>query len=101
MKTTFSRLFGTTVVILLAALLLLGTFFQIMVRGYLTTNTTDKLTTDAQTIADLAAAYNADSSLYNPNFLTNLDIASRISGADAVICKSTGEVVMCSDSPLG
>ena len=101
MKTTFSRLFGTTVVILLAALLLLGTFFQIMVRSYLTTNTTDKLTTDAQTIADLAAAYNADSSLYNPNFLTNLDIASRISGADAVICKSTGEVVMCSDSPLG
>ena len=88
-------------VILLAALLLLGTFFQLLVKDYLTTNTTDKLTTDAKTIAALASAYNADSSLYNPNFLTNLEVAARISGADAVICRASGEVVMCSDSPLG
>ena len=101
MKTTFSRLFGSVVVILLAALLLLGTFFQLLVKDYLTTNTTDKLTTDAKTIAALASAYNADSSLYNPNFLTNLEVAARISGADAVICRASGEVVMCSDSPLG
>ena len=101
MKTTFSRLFGSVVVILLAALLLLGTFFQLLVKDYLTTNTTDKLTTDAKTIAALASAYNADSSLYNPNFLTNLEVAARISGADAVICRASGEVVMCSASPLG
>ena len=63
MKTTFSRLFGTTVVILLAALLLLGTFFQFLVKDYLTTNATDELTNDARTIAALAAAYNEDSSL--------------------------------------
>ena len=101
MKTTFSRLFGTTVVILMAALILLGTFFQFLVKNYMTTNATDELTNDARTIAALAAAYNGDSSLYNPNFLTNLDIAARISGADAVICRVSGEVVMCSDSPLG
>ena len=41
MKTTFSRLFGTTVVILLAALLLLGTLIQFLVKDYLTTNATD------------------------------------------------------------
>ena len=101
MKTTFSRLFGTTVVILLAALLLLGTFFQFLVKDYLTTNATDELTNDARTIAALAAAYNEDSSLYHPNFLMNLDIAAKVSGADAVICRATGEVVMCSASPLG
>ena len=101
MKTTFSRLFGTTVVILLATLILLGTFFQFLVKNYLTTNATNELTNDARTIAALAAAYDGDSSLYNPNFLTNLDIAARISGADAVICRATGEVVMCSASPLG
>ena len=101
MKTTFSRLFGTAAAILLAALLLLGTFFQVLVKDYLVTNTTEKLTTDAQTIAELAAAYNADSSLSNPNFLTNLIISSRISGADAVICNTAGKVVLCSDSPLG
>ena len=78
MKTTFSRLFGTTVVILLAALILLGTIFQLLVKNYLTTNTTEELTNDARTIAALAAAYNSDSSLYNPNFLTNLDIAAKI-----------------------
>ena len=101
MKTTFSRLFGTAAAIMLAALLLLGTFFQVLVKDYLVTNTTEKLTTDAQTIAELAAAYNADSSLSNPNFLTNLIISSRISGADAVICNADGKVVLCSDSPLG
>ena len=101
MKTTFSRLFGTTVVILLVALLLLGTVFQFMVKNYLTTNTTDQLTNDARTIAALAAAYNADSSLSNPNFLTNLDIAARVSGADAVICRANGQVVLCSTAPLG
>lgn len=101
MKTAFSRLFGTTVVILLVTLILLGTFFQLLVKDYLTTNATDELTNDGRTIAALAAAYDADSNLYNPNFLTNLDIAARISGADAVICRATGEVVMCSASPLG
>ena len=101
MKTTFSRLFGTTVVILLAALLLMGTVFQFLVKNYLTTKATDSLTNDARIIAALAAAYNEDSSLYNPNFLTNLDMAAKVSDADAVICRATGEVVMCSASPLG
>ena len=101
MKTAFSRLFGTTVVILLVTLILLGTFFQLLVKDYLTTNATDELTNDGRTIAALAAAYDADSNLYNPNFLTNLDIAARISGADAVICRANGQVVMCSASPLG
>ena len=101
MKTTFSRLFGTTVVILLATLIMLGTVFQFMVKDYLTTKETEELTNDGRTIAALAAAYNSDSSLYNPNFLTNLDIAGRISGADAVICRANGQVVMCSASPLG
>ena len=101
MKTTFGRLFGTTVVILLVSLLLLGTVFSFLVKDYLTTTATDELTNDARTIADLAAAYNGDSSLYNPNFLINLDIAGRISGADAVICRTSGQVVMCSAAPLG
>ena len=101
MKTTFGRLFGTAAAIILAVLLLLGTFFQVLVKDYLVTNTTEKLTADAQTIAELAAAYNADSSLSNPNFLTNLIISARISGADAVIANAEGKVVLCSDSPLG
>ena len=101
MKTTFGRLFGTTVVILLAALLLMGTVFQFLVKDYLTTKATNDLTNDARTIAALAAAYDADSSLYNPNFLTNLDMAAKVSRADAVICRADGEVVMCSASPLG
>ena len=80
---------------------MLGTVFQFMVKDYLTTKETEELTNDGRTIAALAAAYNSDSSLYNPNFLTNLDIAGRISGADAVICRANGQVVMCSASPLG
>ena len=101
MKTTFSRLFGTTVVILMAALILLGMIFQFLVKDYLTTNATDELTNDARIISAMAAAYNSDSSLYNPNFLMNLDISARISGAEAVICRANGQVVLCSAAPLG
>ena len=101
MKTTFSRLFYTTAAVLLTALLVLGTTFQVLVKDYLQTNTTDKLTSDARTIAELASAYYAGSNLNNPNFLANLTVASRVSQADAVICNARGEVILCSDSILG
>lgn len=101
MKTTFSRIFCAAAAILLLALLLLGAFFQMLMKDYLQTDATDKLTNNARTIADLAAAYNEDNSLNSPGFLANLITAARISEADAVICNARGEVILCSDSPLG
>ena len=101
MKTTFSRTFFTAATILLAALMVLGLSFQILIRDYLLDRTMSDLKQDAGVISDLAAAYSIDGSLSSRDFLLNLDIASRVSDADAVICDTRGTVVLCSDALLG
>ena len=39
--------------------------------------------------------------MYNRSFQLNLTVASQVSGADAVVCDSEGNVVLCSDAPSG
>ena len=101
MKTTFSRTFSTAATILLLALLMLGTTFQYLVQDFLTKNTLSGLQQDAELIANLAAAYSIDGSLTSVGFRLNLDVASRISESDAVICSPHGEVLLCSNALFG
>ena len=101
MKTTFSRTFFTAAIILLAAMLVLAVSFQILIRDFLTESTISDLKKDAQVISNLAAAYSIDGSLSSRDFLLNLDIASQVSDADAVICDANGTVVLCSDALQG
>ena len=101
MKTTFGRTFSTAATILLLALLLLGATFQYLVQNFLTDQTFAQLEHDADIISNLAAAYSIDGSLTSRDFLLNLDIASKISNADAVICSTRGEVLLCSDALFG
>ena len=100
MRTTFSRQFLTTVVILLLALLLLGGAFRILVQDYLEQTTTTQLRTDAVAIADLTAAYDASGQLHDEGLRTNLTLACTVSGADTVVCNTSGTVVLCSDRDL-
>jgi len=101
MRTTFSRTFFPAAIILLAALLLLGTSFRALVEDFLQDNAMESLRSDAAIISELASAYYTEGSLSSRDFLLNLDLSSRVSGADAIICDSTGRVVICSDSPFG
>ncbi|MBQ8620978.1 MAG: HAMP domain-containing histidine kinase [Oscillospiraceae bacterium] len=101
MKTTFGRTFTIAAIILMIAMLLLGTSFRALVAGYLEDHMVEELTNDAQTISELASAYYREGSLSGREFLMNLSIASQISDADAVICDSSGTLVLCSDSPFG
>jgi len=101
MKTTFGRTLLSAALILLAALLLIGTSFRILTEIYLEREMLDDLTAHAQSISQLAAAYYTEDSLSNQDFLMNLTVADKISGADAVICNSAGKLILCSDSPLG
>jgi len=100
MKTTFSRQLATTALILLLALLMLGGSFRILVKGYLEKNAITQLTSHAEAISELAAAYDAAGQLHEEGLRTNLTLSSRISGADTVICNSGGAVVLCSDRNL-
>ena len=101
MKTTFSRMVFTFVVILLAALLLVGTIFQLLVRNYLTDNVIQGLKKDCSTIAQVASAYYSGKSLKQGDFLMILSVAANVTDADTVICDRNGTVLFCSDAPLG
>ena len=101
MKTTFSRTFFPAVIVFVAALLLLGTSFQILVRDYLNDQAVESLENDASIIGSLASAYYAEDAVSSQNFLVNLSLASQVSGADAVICDIKGKLLLCSDSPMG
>jgi len=101
MKTTFSRAFFPAAIVLMAALLIVGAAFQLLVRNLLTRQIEDGLQEDCAAITDLAAAYYTRGSLSTQDFFINLSIATRVSDADAVICDSRGKLVLCSDSPMG
>ncbi len=101
MKTSFSRTFFPAAVILLLALLLVGTSFQMLVRDYLADSAQEDLVSDGKTIANLASAYYTQDSISTQDFLVNLSVASQISSADTVICDSQGRLVLCSNSPMG
>ena len=101
MKTTYSRTFLTATVVLLLALLMVGIFLRALLDDYLTDNAFDRLKQDAQVISDLAVAYYAEDTVSSMDFLINLDIAGQVSEADAVICDGQGQIILCSEDPLG
>ncbi len=86
---------------MLAALLLIGFSFQILIKDYLEDQAMDRLETDAATYAQLSAAYYSDRSLPSQDFLMYFSVAAQSSSADAVICDVNGQLLLCSDAPLG
>ena len=101
MKTTFSRTFTTTVLIMILALILVGTTFQVLIEDYLTDSAVNDLQQNCSAIANLASAYSSEGSLRNRRFMVNLDVASQVSGTDAIIFDADGRILMCSDSLTG
>ena len=95
MKSTFSRTFSAAAVILLMAVVLLGTVFPTLVKEYLTEQTVSGLQNDARVISKLATAYSIEGSLNRGDFLLNLNLAAEISESDVVICNTDGRIVIC------
>ena len=87
--------------VLLMAMLLIGTAFQALVRNYLTDQAIEGLKNDGNAISALAAAYYTEGTLNHEDFLVNLSFVSQVSQADAVICDATGRLVLCSRAPFG
>ncbi|MBO5954039.1 MAG: HAMP domain-containing histidine kinase [Oscillospiraceae bacterium] len=101
MRTTFSRTFFPAALLLLTALLLVGTSFQMLVRNYLNDQALTGLENDANAISSLASAYYTEDSLSGREFFVNLSVASQVSEADAVIFDSRGKLILCSEAPFG
>ena len=87
--------------VLLMAMLLIGTSFQALVRDYLTDQAMEGLKNDGNAISALATAYYTEGSLKQEDFLVNLSFVSQVSQSDAVICNSAGQLVLCSRAPFG
>ena len=101
MKTTFSRTLFPAAIVLLVALLLVGTGFQVLVRNYMDDSAIEGLKTDGAAISALATAYYSTNSLSDHDFLINLSVISQVTDSNAVICDTAGRLVLCSDEPLG
>ena len=101
MKSSFSRFLYPAALILLAALLTVGAFFQFLVGKYIEERSFESLKNDSQTISSLASAYYVSGSLSDHDFLINLSVIAQVTDSDAIICNRAGQLVLCSDSPLG
>ena len=100
MKTTYSRTFFAAMIILLLALAVVGVFLRALLEDYLEDTAFDRLDDVGVTITELAEAYHAEGSLNNMDLLVDLDIAGQVSEADAVICDSNGQIILCSEATL-
>ena len=101
MKSTFSRTLSAVAVALLTALLLIGIFFQLLVRDYLTETTEESLRSDGEVMVRLIQAAYTGAPVSDQTFNVALTVASSVSGADAVICDAHGKLLMCAKSPMG
>ena len=92
MKSTFTRIFTIATVILLVALVLIGTFFQFLVRNYLTNYTMDALLLEARSIANLASSYAGSDGdgLRTLEFQVNLDVAANVTGSEVLVFDAEG-----------
>lgn len=100
MKSSFGRVFYAAALILLVALTMLGVSFQQLVKNYLTKSTFSRLDQDAEVLSHLASSYAAGEDTSSQDFLLSLDVASRLTDTDIIICNAEGKVVLCSDSPF-
>ncbi len=100
MKKSHSRFFYAVIFVVLPALVL-GAALRFFVRDYLKETTFRRLENQAQVLSDLTAAYYAEGSVSNMQFIINLDLAAKVSQADAVVCNSEGTILLCSDAPTG
>ena len=101
MKSSFSRIFFPAVLVLLTALLTIGLLFQILAGNVMEQQVLERLEVEAKTISRLTTAYYDNDMQQMDPLLMDLSVISQASGADTVICDTTGKLVLCSDAPMG
>jgi len=101
MKSTFSRILTAVAIALLAALLLIGIFFQLLVKDFLTKSAMKSLRDDGEVLVELVQAAYSGNAITDRNFNIALSVATSVSGADAVICDDSGKLLVCAQTPLG
>ena len=96
-----SRTLRIAVILFLVTLLVLGIAIRSMTIQSMTYSALTDLENSSRILSQLASAYYADGTLANMQFIINLDLTSKISGVDILICSQSGRIILCSDSPTG
>ena len=96
-----SRQFQAAALLFLASLLLMGLALRMSIRNSLNDQMFSQLENDALVLSDLTKAYHEEGGILSIQFVINLDLVSRVSGADAILCDADGKIILCSDSPTG
>lgn len=103
MKTTFSRLFTLFAALILLCLLLLGITFRALLSDYLEEEKQETIYNNAQTLVNLASAYDATGELGDRwgDFRISLTTAAQVAGTDDLVCGLDGRVLVCSCREVG
>ena len=101
MRSTSGRMFLTVTLILLVSLLSVGLLLRSLVQEHLKDQTFDRLERDARVVSSVAAEYYTGNNFNTMDFLISLDVASKVSQSEAVICDVKGRILLCSSSPFG
>ncbi len=96
-----SRTLRIAVISFLLILLVLGFAIRSATIKSMTESAFRELENSSMILSQLAAAYYADGTMANMQFIINLDLTSRVSGVDVLICNELGRITLCSDSPTG
>ena len=101
MGASSSRVFRLLIIGFLVTLLILGIAIRSVTIKAMTKSALQDLQNSSLILSQLAAAYYADGTMTNMQFMINLDLTSKVSGVDVLICNETGRIILCSDSPTG
>ena len=85
--------------IMLAALLAIGLFFQLQVRQVMQEQTLDRLENNAHAVAELANTYYSNDGSTD-NFMLNISMSYRVTEMSSVICDLNGRLILCAENPL-
>ena len=96
-----NRTLRILIVTFLVVLMIAGLAVRSLIRKNLTESALAELETSSLVLSDLAAAYYADGTMNSMQFIINLDLTSRVSDVDVLVCNDEGRIILCSDSPTG
>ena len=101
MRSSFGRAFVSVVTTIFVLLLLVGISFQLLAANYLRQRAVAELKDEAAVVADIASAAYHDGKIVNHDFMVALSVASQLADSDAIVYDAQGNLLLCSDSPLG
>ena len=101
MRTMFGRMFTLTLALILLSCLLLGIVFRLEISQYLFAEKRETLLSNANSVANLASAYNTAGELEdNWDFRIGISMAADVTDSETLVYDETGRIILCSSHEM-